>query len=107
MELARGLLIHHVVLDAGDEDWRVLDCHVIAPTEWNFHPDGAVAHALDELAKRQAGPWPLASPGEPTGKECTEPGPGGPPALAVLLAAYDPCVPFRRESAANGALAHA
>jgi len=40
---------------------------VIAPTDWNFHPAGAVAAALASTRT--------------------------PAALQALLAAYDPCVP--------------
>lgn len=39
---ARGLLIHQVHL-AGD---RVQHYRIVAPTEWNFHPAGALQHAL-------------------------------------------------------------
>ncbi|MDO9286353.1 MAG: nickel-dependent hydrogenase large subunit, partial [Aquabacterium sp.] len=39
---ARGLLIHQVRL-AGD---RVQRYRIVAPTEWNFHPAGALQQAL-------------------------------------------------------------
>jgi Ni,Fe-hydrogenase I large subunit len=39
---ARGLLIHQVRL-AGD---RVQQYRIVAPTEWNFHPTGALHRAL-------------------------------------------------------------
>jgi hypothetical protein len=39
---ARGLLVHHVQLD-GD---HVRLYRIVAPTEWNFHPQGALATAL-------------------------------------------------------------
>jgi hypothetical protein len=45
-EMARGLLFHWVQLDA---QGRVDAYQVVAPTEWNFHPDGALAHALMQL----------------------------------------------------------
>lgn len=41
-ETARGLLVHSAVLD-GD---RVVGYRILAPTEWNFHPDGALAAGL-------------------------------------------------------------
>ncbi len=64
-EMARGLLLHWVRLDA---DGGVRDYRVLAPTEWNFHPDGALARALSAL-------------------------PAGATAAAnTLAAAYDPCV---------------
>jgi hypothetical protein len=80
VEMARGLLLHWVQLEpaitAPDAGPRVLDCAVIAPTEWNFHPAGAVAQALAML--------PAAAPAT---------GAGAPSPLALLLAAYDPCMP--------------
>jgi hypothetical protein len=46
-EMARGLLLHWVQLDAQDQ---VQAYQVVAPTEWNFHPEGALARALTQLA---------------------------------------------------------
>ena len=69
--MARGLLVHHVVLDGACA--RVVACRVLAPTEWNFHPIGVVAQRVSRLdgytpdALRQ---------------------------LRLLMAAFDPCVPF-------------
>lgn len=39
VETARGLLMHEIVLD-GD---RIADYLIVAPTEWNFHPQGPLA----------------------------------------------------------------
>ncbi|MBK9571731.1 MAG: nickel-dependent hydrogenase large subunit [Rhodoferax sp.] len=64
-EMARGLLLHWVQLDPAG---GVLDYRVLAPTEWNFHPDGALARAVAALA-----PDDLDS-------------------ARILAAAYDPCV---------------
>jgi len=72
-EMARGLLVHRVQLDAGGE--RVTDCRVLAPTDWNFHPRGTLAQALVPLH----GPRALAQ-------------------ARCLAAAFDPCVEFRIES---------
>jgi len=47
---ARGLLMHHVRLAAG----QVTDYAIIAPTEWNFHPDGAFAQDLRGIKERDA-----------------------------------------------------
>ncbi len=47
---ARGLLLHHVRLDAG----RVASCTICAPTEWNFHPAGAFAQALRDVRATDA-----------------------------------------------------
>jgi hypothetical protein len=41
-ENARGLLIHRVQLDGGS----ATSYAIVAPTDWNFHPDGALASAL-------------------------------------------------------------
>ncbi|PZP32367.1 MAG: hypothetical protein DI603_10045 [Roseateles depolymerans] len=43
-EMARGLLLHWVRLEPGEA--RVRDYRVLAPTEWNFHPQGVLAAAL-------------------------------------------------------------
>lgn len=72
-EMARGLLVHRVQLDgpAGDAP-RVADCRVLAPTEWNGHPQGVLARALAALP----------------------PGPASAEDAARLAVAFDPCVPF-------------
>ena len=42
VETARGTLVHRVALDRGTvRRWRI-----VAPTEWNFHPDGAFVRGL-------------------------------------------------------------
>lgn len=71
VEMARGLLVHHVQLDAVEDDPRVLACHVLAPTEWNFHPQGSVAQALENIPASRA-------------SVCRE--------VGLLISAYDPCV---------------
>ena len=48
-EMARGLLVHWVRLDDATDGERVADCRVLAPTEWNFHPQGILARALAGL----------------------------------------------------------
>jgi hypothetical protein len=48
---ARGLLMHHVRLAAE----TVLEYEIVAPTEWNFHPDGAFARDLRGLVELEAG----------------------------------------------------
>ena len=45
VEAARGRLVHRVKLE-GD---TVTFYRILAPTEWNFHPQGAVAQALANL----------------------------------------------------------
>ena len=42
VETARGTLIHDVALDGE----TVRDYAIVAPTEWNFHPDGPIRHWL-------------------------------------------------------------
>jgi len=68
---ARGLLIHRVELRSG----RVADYRILAPTEWNFHPQGVVARGLDAIAARVRGAQlePLAR---------------------LFVTAVDPCVQF-------------
>ena len=46
VETARGLVLHRVRLAAG----RVAEYDIVAPTEWNFHPEGALARGLERLA---------------------------------------------------------
>ena len=62
-EMARGLLLHWVQLDP---QGRVEDYRVLAPTEWNFHPDGALAHALAALPEQDTiSAWCLAAAFDP------------------------------------------
>ncbi len=73
VETARGLLMHEIVLDGES----VADYLIVAPTEWNFHPQGVlVAHLLGQAA-------------------------GNRDALqrrvARAVAALDPCVPWELE----------
>lgn len=79
VECARGRLYHLIALD---HDGRIARYEILAPTEWNFHPEGPLARALvgtrlcvcEDDRKR----------------------------LAALVAAFDPCVGFDvelRESA--------
>lgn len=74
-EMARGLLLHAVSLDA---QGRVQRYRLVAPTEWNFHPRGAVARALALLP-------PHADPAR----------------VRLLAAAYDPCVAVHIEDACH------
>lgn len=71
VETARGTLAHWVRLDGG----RVAEFRSVAPTEWNFHPDGALARGL-------AG---------------ADAGPGLEERVRLLVAALDPCVPWTLE----------
>ena len=64
-EMARGLLLHWVQVDSLG---AVQDYRVLAPTEWNFHPDGALARTVSALA------------------------PDATAAARTLAAAFDPCV---------------
>lgn len=74
-EMARGILIHEVALALDQAPEPVaLRCVVLSPTDWNFHPDGALARTLHaapflDLSNRLR-------------------------VIPVLAAAYDPCVPL-------------
>ena len=46
VETARGLLLHEIALDGA----RVAAYTIVAPTEWNFHPDGVLRAWLDGAA---------------------------------------------------------
>lgn len=77
VEMARGLLVHQVEIEApvGDAPARVAACRVLAPTEWNFHPQGVVAQTIAALDRGR--------PAEDTERR-----------VRLLMAAFDPCVPF-------------
>jgi uptake hydrogenase large subunit len=68
---ARGLLVHRVRL-AGDQ---IADYRILAPTEWNFHPEGVVAAGLAEV-------WGYAEAADPR------------PLARLFITAVDPCVQF-------------
>lgn len=72
-EMSRGLLMHWIELEprgAGDAATaRTARYRVLAPTEWNFHPDGSFGRALAAMAFDAA-------------------------ALRLAAAALDPCVAF-------------
>jgi hypothetical protein len=84
VEMARGLLVHWVRLEPGADGPAVAACQVLAPTEWNFHPQGVLARALSGLR----GPQAAAD-------------------ARRLAVAFDPCVEFiihpLDESAPEGA----
>lgn len=66
VEAARGLLVHRVELDND----VIARYQILAPTEWNFHPQGALVHGLLGLAD----------------------GDGLEAQARLLVAALDPCV---------------
>jgi coenzyme F420-reducing hydrogenase alpha subunit len=45
VEAARGVLVHWLRLEGGS----VAGHRILAPTEWNFHPQGALAQGLAGL----------------------------------------------------------
>ena len=45
VETARGMLVHRVALD----EESVVRYQIVAPTEWNFHPRGALVVELETL----------------------------------------------------------
>jgi len=45
-ETARGRLIHHVQM----KDGIISDYHILAPTEWNFHPEGLITQSLANIS---------------------------------------------------------
>ena len=71
VEASRGTLVHRVVLDAQRHICRY---RILAPTEWNFHPEGIAVRLLESIP-------------------CT---PGSDISLLARLAvhAVDPCVGF-------------
>lgn len=73
VETARGRLIHTAKLQGG----AIVDYRILAPTEWNFHPEGAAVQALGAL---------------PQGPDWAE-------KAGVLVQAIDPCVDFEVRAA--------
>jgi len=79
-DTARGRLAHWVRLENG----RVAGYRTVAPTEWNFHPDGPAVRAL------------RGQPADPGLQRRSD----------LLVAALDPCIPCR-VVIADGEPAHA
>ena len=79
-EMARGLLVHGVRLAPGGvaSGPTVETARVLAPTEWNFHPQGAFAQVLAGL--------PADAPR---------------PLVELAAAAFDPCVTLQVAGAAG------
>ena len=67
VEAARGMLVHRIELEKGS----VRRYRIVAPTEWNFHPEGPLVEGLRGSA-----------------------GQGIEEAAAMLITALDPCVAF-------------
>ncbi|WP_239511352.1 hydrogenase maturation factor HoxV/HupK [Burkholderia sp. JP2-270] len=80
-EMARGVLIHWVRLAPGDAT-RVVDYRVVSPTEWNFHPDGSLAHALARFDTPRGGGGDAALEA----------------AVGALMGAFDPCIAYALET---------
>lgn len=89
VEMARGLLVHQVEIEGSGGDARMGACRVLAPTEWNFHPQGEVAQRVAAMdAERPAGDTERR--------------------VRLLMAAFDPCVPFElRYPVPSGEMPHA
>jgi hypothetical protein len=71
---ARGLLVHRVALDGR----QVVDYAILAPTAWNFHPQGVVVEGLAAL--------------------CQEVGAVDAALVRLFVVAVDPCVEFELAS---------
>jgi len=70
VETARGQLTHSVLMTEG----RIVDYKILAPTEWNFHQQGVVHDALDNLQAKSATETQKLA--------------------AMIVEAIDPCVEF-------------
>jgi len=75
VEMARGTLLHWVQLDHAGPEARLLAARVLSPTEWNFAAQGPVARMLQGLPRSAHDPRTS-------------------PLAALVVAAWDPCVPF-------------
>ena len=71
VETARGRLLHYAEV----EQDSIRRYHIIAPTEWNFHPRGLIQQSLGALVKQS--PQPLE------------------PAARCLINSIDPCVGYQ------------
>lgn len=80
-EMARGLLLHWVRLEHTGATQCITDYRVVAPTEWNFHPSGVVAHALAAM--------PIARDAIAQAQVTRQ--------VNILAAAFDPCVNYKIE----------
>ncbi|MDG4552830.1 MAG: nickel-dependent hydrogenase large subunit [Candidatus Competibacter sp.] len=72
VESARGRLCHRVAVAVG----KVTDYKILAPTEWNFHPEGPLARGLAGARVAEAGAPPVRR------------------AVTLLATVLDPCVGF-------------
>jgi uptake hydrogenase large subunit len=73
VQTARGLLLHRACL----ADGRVARYQIVAPTDWNFHPDGALVRGLRGIV--------------------TDDGATLEQRVRLAVQALDPCVAFRIE----------
>lgn len=71
VEAARGTLVHEVSVSDG----RITDWRILAPTDWNFHPQGPLVRGLE---------------GAPAGDDPVQ-------RVRLLVAALDPCVACKVE----------
>jgi hypothetical protein len=76
-ETARGLLLHRVCLERSGGNVLIADYQIVAPTEWNLHPQGVLALALSSLPST-----------DPRSQRQAE----------LLMAAFDPCIAFTLET---------
>lgn len=74
-EMARGLLVHALRISGG----RITDYAIVAPTEWNFHPQGPLRRELEGR--------PVDDPGQARR------------ALHYAAATLDPCVALQADLA--------
>ncbi|NIA02632.1 MAG: hypothetical protein GWO88_00220 [Planctomycetia bacterium] len=71
VEAARGRLIHRVTINCG----LISNYQILAPTEWNFHPQGLIKESLKSITAKDKDEWKhLAS---------------------LLINAIDPCVGYQ------------
>ncbi|RMF17775.1 MAG: hypothetical protein D6758_05680 [Gammaproteobacteria bacterium] len=82
-ETSRGWLIHSLAL----KDGRTRRYRIVAPTEWNFHPQGPVAHHLKAAAQSSG------MPDEHSAR--------------LIALAWNPCVPLQVSTSEPGVRSHA
>jgi len=70
-------LLHRVCLERSGGNVLIADYQIVAPTEWNLHPQGVLALALSSLPST-----------DPRSQRQAE----------LLMAAFDPCIAFTLET---------
>lgn len=76
VEAARGRLIHHIKMTSSDKNSTLIkNYQILAPTEWNFHPQGLISQSLSNIYSKDQKEYELLA--------------------HLVIHAIDPCVPYQ------------